>query len=121
MTTSLPLLTNLAGLRVVPLQPDARDDLEDGYLYVQTNLRERWSVGLISAASTRTEDLLMAQQAAAYGSDLLRLDPEDLELLRLPSRDAGCWEGLELTAASGNRYFVAVVPVDDDEDYDDED
>ncbi len=102
--------------RVAAIHPEALDDLDDGYFHLLTNLDEGWSLGLISAASTRTEDLLLAQQAALAGADILRF--ESCHMLTLHrSRDLGTrqrWVGADVDCISGSRYFLMVIPVDDD-------
>jgi hypothetical protein len=107
--------------RLAAIHPKALTDLSDGHFHLLTNLDEGWSLGLISAASTRTEDLLLAQQAALAGADILRF--EHCHMLTLyRSRDLGTpqrWVGADVACISGNRYFLMVLPVDEgDDDYD---
>jgi len=110
--------------RVAAIHPDALTDLADGYFYLLSNLDEGWSVGFIAADSTRTEDLLLAQQAAMAGADIMRFEPCHL-LTLYRSRDLGTrqrWVGSDVTFISGNRYFLMVMPVDEgDDDFYDED
>jgi hypothetical protein len=107
--------------RIAALHPEALTDLADGYFHLLTNLDEGWSLGLISAGSTRTGDLLLAQQAALGGADILRLETGHL-LTLYRSRDVGTrqrWVGADITCSSGSRYFLTVAPVEED-DYDDD-
>lgn len=120
MLTDSPALR--PGQRLAAIHPDALRDLDDGYFHLLSNLEQGWTLGLLSVASARTDDLLLAQQAAAGGADILRLEPcHMLALYR--SRDLGTlqrWVGADVTCASGSRYFLMVLPVDDD-DWNDDD
>jgi hypothetical protein len=104
--------------RIAALHPDALTDIDAGCFHLLSNLAEGWSLGLIAAGSTRTEDLLLTQQAAAGGADILRLEPCHL-LTLYRSRDLGTpqrWVGTDVTCISGSRYFLMVLPVDEGDD-----
>lgn len=101
--------------RIAVLHPEDLTDLADGRFLLLSDLEQGWSLGLISAGSTRTQDLLLVPQAALAGADILRL--QSCHLLTLQrSRDLGTSQrriGTEVTCISGNRYFLTVLPVDD--------
>jgi hypothetical protein len=109
--------------RLAAVHFTALTDIDHGYFHLPSNLDEGWSLGLISADSTRTEDLLLAQQAALAGADILRL--EHCHMLTLyRSRDLGTkqrWVGTDVTCVSGNRYFLMVLPVEEGDDFPDDD
>ncbi len=108
--------------RIAAIHPNILAVLEDGYSHLLTNPDEGWSLGLISAASDRTEDLLLVHQIAMRaGADILYLEPCHLLTLHR-SRDLGTAQrriGADVRCISGSRYFLTTLPVGQGEDLDD--
>lgn len=108
------------GQRIVVLDEGGLRDILAGRLVAVLDIGQTWTLALIAESSSDVTGLALADQMAGEGCDVIKLSRGKLLGLTYSRSTQQHWVGLSVAVSSGARYFVTVVGVDREDNFDDD-